>query len=151
MKEIGKEIIEISGVNYILFLNRKGIVAWEKFAKDEADIVKEIGGRLATVNEPAEIKEDTNPFEGLEVIDEYDKENEAVTTYYQKLYWIMLYDEHKFSFEKAKEIYNLACEEYGEGQVIALAVQMLEDANDDLQKEQHQKEVKNLKALRPTR
>ena len=30
MKELSKEIIEVNGKEYTLFLNRKGLVAWEK-------------------------------------------------------------------------------------------------------------------------
>ena len=35
MNEFGKVIIEIEGKEYTLFLNRKGIIAWEKYAKEE--------------------------------------------------------------------------------------------------------------------
>ena len=34
MKEFSKETIEIGGKEYTLFLNRAGIVAWEKFCKE---------------------------------------------------------------------------------------------------------------------
>ena len=35
MKELSKETINIGGEDYTLFLNRKGIVAWEKYSKKD--------------------------------------------------------------------------------------------------------------------
>ena len=152
MKEIGKEIVEIGGVEYTLFLNRKGIIAWEKYAQKEADIVTKMHEELKSVSlEEEKIEENTNPFEGLDVLDNIEEKKAATTAYYQKLYWIMLYENHKFSLEKAKEIYNEACKEYGEEQIIQLGNQMIEDANKDLIQEQEQNELKKLKALRPTK
>lgn len=150
MKEIVKEIIEIGGVEYSLFLNRKGIIAWEKYAKKEAEIVRKVSVEASQLNLDSEdkIDDNTNPFKGLEQVDDMDKNQEILTLYFQKLYWIMLYENHKFSLEKAKELYNLACDEYGEEQVIQLANQMLEDANVNPNKAG---ELKNLKALRPAK
>lgn len=150
MKEIGKEIIEIGGVEYTLFLNRKGVVAWEKYAKSESEKVKEFYKKVNNVNiNKEEIKDDTNPFEGLDGLDDLDENQEYLTLYFQKLYWIMLYENHKLSFEESKALYNKACEEYGEPQIIQLGTQMLEDV--DIDKSAKNTELKNLKALRPTK
>lgn len=150
MKDIGKEIIEIGGKEYTLILNRKGIVAWEKFAKKEKEEVVAYNKKVQKMSMNEEkIEKDTNPFEGLEGIDELDENQEALTLYFQKLYWIMLYETHKFNFEEAQEIYNLACEEYGEVQVIQLGTQMLEEANID--KYAKKENLKNLKALKPAK
>lgn len=151
MKEIGKEIIEIGGVEYTLFLNRKGIIAWEKYAKEEAEIVRKLTQDIQNIKLEGEIKEDTNPFEGLDILDNTEESERVTTLYFQKLYWIMLYENHKFSFEKAKELYNEAVKEYGEEQLIQLGNQMLEDANSNIIQEEEQTELKNLKALRPTK
>ncbi len=150
MKDIGKEIIEIGGKEYTLILNRKGIVAWEKFAKKEKEEVVAYNKKVQKMSMNEEkIEKDTNPFEGLEGIDELDENQEALTLYFQKLYWIMLYETHKFNFKEAQEIYNLACEEYGEVQVIQLGTQMLEEANID--KYAKKGNLKNLKALKPAK
>ena len=37
MKELSTEIINIDGKDYTLFLNRAGLVAWEKYTKCETD------------------------------------------------------------------------------------------------------------------
>lgn len=146
MNEFGKVIIEIEGKEYTLFLNRKGIIAWEKYAKEET--IK--GQKLAKVyndlegQKTFEIKDDTNPLEGLDEVDDVNELNERI---YQKLFWIMLYTEHKMSFEDAKELYAKARREYG-SQINALCDQMVEDANKD---QLEDKDVKKLEALRPTK
>jgi len=151
VKEIGKEFIEIGGVEYTLFLNRKGIIAWEKYASEEKKVVEKLSAEFEKAQAAGVIKEDTNPFEDLDIVDKLEGKNESVTKYYQKLYWIMLYDKHKLSFEKVKELYTKACEEYGEEQIIQLGTQMVEDANENLMSEAQKTELKNLKALRPTK
>lgn len=150
MKEIAKEIIEIGGVEYTLFLNRKGVIAWEKYAKKEAEVVKALSNKAKEVNleDVEEIGADTNPFEGLEEIDNIEENNETVSLYFQKLYWIMLYENHKFSLEEVKKLYDEARKEYGEEQLIQLANQMLVDVNVN---PNANSEIKNLKALRPTK
>ena len=42
MKEISQEVIEIDGKEYKLFLNRKGIVAYEKYCKEEYKDLQEV-------------------------------------------------------------------------------------------------------------
>lgn len=151
MKEFSKEVIEIDGKEYTLFLNRKGIIAYEKFAKEEAQKAAEFEGKYKALLQEdnaadLEIKEDTNPFEGIESLDDIDDDKLLVRTLYKKLYWIMLYENHQLSLEKVGELYDMACEDYGEANIIALANQMVEEANQD---NVSKKELKNLKALKP--
>lgn len=149
MKEFSKEIIEIDGVEYTLFVNRKVIVAWEKYS---GKLNQELHGlsdkyKNIQIDDNIEITDDTNPFEGLEELDNIDKDHELVTKSFKNLYWLMLYTNHQLSETKAGELYDKACEEYGEENIIALANQMIEDANKDLVTKNQ--ELKNLKALRP--
>lgn len=144
MKEFSKEIIEIDGQEYTLFLNREGIVAWEKFCKKEQKEVEKLQEKYKNIvgDEIVSITEDTNPFEGIEDID---NDAETISIMYERLYWIMLYTEHKFTPTQAKELYDKAVAEYGEEQIILLGNQMIEDANKDNVNKQN---LKNLAALR---
>ena len=146
MKDFSKEIINIDGEDYTLFLNRKGVIAWEKYANEENSKLSEISKKYDNIlDDNAEITDDTNPFEDIEDIEE---DVNTVSNSYKKLYWIMLYENHKFSLSKASELYDKAVEEYGEGQIIALGNQMIEDANIDKFAKDNS-ELKNLTALRP--
>lgn len=146
MKDFSKEIINIDGEDYTLFLNRKGIIAWEKYANEENSKLSEISKKYDNIlDNNAEITDDTNPFEDIEDIEE---DVNTVSNTYKKLYWIMLYENYKFSLSKASELYDKAVEEYGEGQIIALGNQMIEDANIDKFAKDNS-ELKNLTALRP--
>lgn len=143
MKEFSKEVIEIDGQEYTLFLNREGIVAWEKFCKKEQEQVQQLQNKYTKIlEEGVSIKEDTNPFEG---IDEIESDAEVVTIMYERLYWIMLYTEHKFTPSQAKQLFDKAVEEYGYEQLILLGNQMIEDANKDNVSKQN---LKNLTALK---
>jgi hypothetical protein len=154
MKEFSKEIIEIDGKEYTLFLNRLGVVAFEKYTekmkKNVQDMVEDVK-KLAEEGsgKDTEITADTNPFE-----DDFMKKSEellvkaeenALETI-QRMYWILLYTEHKLSLEEVKELYNKACKEYGDEQVDALAMQMLEEVQTN-KFENENKDLKNLKAL----
>lgn len=142
MNEISKERIEISGVEYTLFLNRKGLIAWEKFCKEENKKLQEMQDKYSDV-EDNEITDETNPFDGVE---EFEEDSKTISTTFRRLYWIMLYTEHKLSITNANELYDEAIKEYGETQLIELAQQMIEDMNiDNISKT----ELKNLTALRP--
>ena len=147
MKEISKEIIEIGGQEYTLFLNRKGIIAFEKYCKDEQEVFVEGLNQLdKDINqEKVEIKDDTDPFEGLEEYENAHKTLDTARKIYIKLYWIMLYTNHQLSLKAVEDLYSKACEEYGEVQVRALADQMVEEVNT----EPLQENLKNLKALKP--
>lgn len=141
MKEMSKERIEISGVEYTLFLNRKGIVSWEEYCKEERN---KLSNKPKIYNEEdIVIKEDTNPFE---ISENFDSDSDLIATIFKKLYWIMLYTEHKLSFKEASELYDKACEEYGNEQIIELGTQMVEDTN---MYKFNNENLKNLTALRP--
>lgn len=142
MKEFSKEIIEIGDQEYTLFLNREGIVAWERFCKKEQEEVQKMQEKYKNIEESINITEDTNPFEGIEDID---NDAETVSIMYERLYWIMLYTEHKFTPTQAKELYDKAVAEYGEEQIILLGNQMIEEANKD---NVSKKNLKNLAALK---
>lgn len=142
MKEFSKEIIEIGDQEYTLFLNREGIVAWERFCKKEQEEVQKMQEKYKNIEESINITEDTNPFEGIEDID---NDAETVSIMYERLYWIMLYTEHKFTPTQAKELYDKAVAEYGEEQIILLGNQMIEETNKD---NVSKKNLKNLAALK---
>lgn len=150
MKEFSKEIIEIDGQEYTLFLNREGIVAWEKFCKKERAELKKLQEKYKDIvsEENINITEETNPFEGIESLESIDEDAEVVSIMYERLYWIMLYTEHKFTPTKAKELYDKAVAEYGEEQIILLGNQMINDTNKDNVSKQN---LKNLAALRSTK
>lgn len=146
MNEISKEKIEINGKEYTLFLNRKGLVAWEKFCKDSFGKLREFQDKYKdfSVEEEKEItlNEDTNPFEEVEKFDDIDKDSEILNETFKRLYWIMLYTEHKLTVSKASKLYDEGCLEYGSTQMIQLAQQMIEDMN------KNNVQLKNLPALR---
>lgn len=148
MNEISKEKIEVGGVEYTLFLNRKGVVALEKFCKEnlvEITELQEKYNKLLNETKKVELDDDTDPFEGMENIEDMEKDSQVVSETFKYLYWIMLYTEHKFSISKASEIYEEACKEYGETQLILLGQQMIEDMNKNMVQST---ELKNLAALR---
>lgn len=154
MMESSKETIEIDGKEYTLFLNRKGIIAWEKYSKDEKTKTSELAKKYQTFlddNVEEQINKDTNPFKDLDVIDNIDEDTKFMTKIYKKLYWIMLYTNHQLNIDDAALIYDKACEEYGEMQIVLLAKQMLEDTNNDIYTKSENKQLKNLAALRPSK
>lgn len=145
MKEYSQEIIEIDGVEYTLFLNRAGILAWERYsAKENGEISKfrDLYNKIST-NEETTIKDDTNPFEDADLLL---KSEESTVKSYKKMFWILLYTHHKMTLEQAIELFDKACEEYGREQVIALENQMVDDANTDRVTSET---TKKLPALRP--
>lgn len=149
MKEFGKEIIEIDGKEYTLFLNRKGILTWEKItnAIHKAEEIDNKYKNLESIgsNEEIEIKDGDNPFELADNVKlDIEEDSEAMLTMYKKLYWIMLYEEHKLDYKVVESLWEKAVEEYGVDQLVELAFQMMEDANTD-----KTNKIKNLKALRP--
>lgn len=154
MKEFSKEVIEIDGKEYTLFLNRLGVVAFERYTEqihnsviNTTEDVKKLAEKYS--GQELEIKEDTNPFD-----DEFLKESEELLERTEKhalevsrrLYWIMLYTEHKLSLEEVGKLYDMACQEYGREQVDALGMQMIEEVNSN-KLDNEKKELKNLKAL----
>lgn len=153
MNEFSREVIEIDGVEYTLFLNRAGLVAIEKFTKEEMQKVEE-AQKLANFmeNNNAEINEDTDPLEGLDKVEEALNSIDTVKRdIYKKMFWIMLRTTHKLTPNECFELYDKAVEEYGE-QVNKLIDQIVEDINiDKYTPKVENKNVKNLKALRPTK
>jgi hypothetical protein len=146
LKEFSKEIINIGGVDYTLFLNRKGIVAWEnitKAARKKSDLEATVD--KLQKEEEIVIKDGDNPFEISHADEILSAENET-QDYYAKLYWIMLYEEHKLDYSEVQKLFNQAVEEYGIDALAELAVQMLEDANIN---RSENNELKKLTALRP--
>lgn len=146
MKEFSKEIINIDGVDYTLFLNRKGIVAWEtitKPSKHQEELQEKISN--FRTDEEIEIKSGDNPFEisGAETILEIEEQTKA---YYKKLFWIMLYENHKLDYKDVEVLFSKAEAEYGYESLIELSLQMVEDANTN---QMENNELKKLTALRP--
>lgn len=156
MKEISKEIIEIDGQEYTLFLNRKGIVAFEKYSGEEHKKIQELYDKYKNIDEDKldiiektqELNDETNPFGELEIVEDYSGFIDYTRNCYIKLYWIMLYTNHQLSLSKVKDLYVKACEEYGEEQIRALGDQMIEEVNAQPTL-QAKGELKNLKALKP--
>lgn len=149
MKDFSKEIINIDGVDYTLFLNRKGIVAWEKIS-NAMKKTNEIEGHYKNglpSQEDMEIKDGDNPFElAKQQKSQLEKDEEILIDMYIKFYWIMLYENHKLDLKDVKVLWEKAVQEYGIEQLIELGMQMLDDANRNKLENQN---LKNLKALRP--
>ena len=146
MKEFSKEIINIDGVDYTLFLNRKGIVAWEnitKATKRQNELRDKIKGLKS--DEEIEIKAGDNPFE-ISGADDILEAEEQSKTYYKKLFWIMFYENHKLDYKDVEVLFDKAVTEYGYESLIELSLQMLEDANIN---QSENNELKKLTALRP--
>lgn len=148
MNNSSEEIIEINGKEYTLFLNRKGIVAWEKYTREETKKAKEKKELIDKIvnNNNELITNETNPFDDLDEIDNLDEDKDLAQKIYIKLYWIMLYSNYKLNIDEVKELYISACNDYGEENIIALGIQMLQDANKDINEH---KDLKNLPALKP--
>lgn len=153
MKNLSTEVIEIDGKEYTLFLNRKGVVAFEKYSKEEQEKIQKIQEKYkssleALENADCKIDDNTNPFEDLNDFDEIETDIEVEKTIYIKIYWIMLYENHKLSLNAVKDLYEKACKEYGEDKVRQLADQMVEEIN-IAPKTEANDNLKNLKALKP--
>lgn len=146
MKEFSKEIINIGGVDYTLFLNRKGIVAWESITK-ASQMREELEEKLKSYKADGaiEIKDGDNPFE-IAQVDMLMEAEEQTKTFYKKLFWIMLYEEHKLNYVDVEKLFEQAEKEYGYEALMELATQMIEDANKDLMESN---ELKKLAALKP--
>lgn len=144
MKEFSKEIINIGGVDYTLFLNRKGVIAWENITKARRNKSK-LEETINDINQDIEVRDGDNPFEIAKVDEVLSAEDEAIE-YYDKLYWIMLYEEHKLDYSVVKDLFQQAIKEYGLDALGELAAQMIEDANTN---RNENNELKKLAALRP--
>lgn len=153
MNNFSKEVIDIDGVEYTLFLNRMGLVAIEKFTKEEMGEAQKLQKITSNVNkeEGFEINDDTDPFEGLEGVEELlDNSEKIQKEVYKKMFWVMLRTTHKLTPKECFDLYDRAIEIYG-SQVNRLIDQIVEDVNIDKYSIEENKNVKNLKALRPTK
>ena len=154
MQEYSKEIIEIDGKEYTLFLNRKGLVSWEnitKVTKKADELQNKYKGIVDKINNenPVEVNDDTNPFEYADdSANDLFKDQEMLIDIYIKFYWIALYENHKLPISEVKELFEKAQKEYGLEQLIELANQMIEDANTN---KYENTELKKLTALRQTK
>ena len=140
-KNFSEVIIEINGNEYTLFINRVGIVNWEKNygIKEKAEDIEK---KYKTLSEKIEITDDYDPFAADYDID---AEEEEMKKMYSRFYHMALYKNHKFTIAEADELFNKAVEEYGLQQLADLANQMVEEANIPSQN------LKNLKALKSTK
>lgn len=150
MNEFSKETIEIEGKEYTLFLNRAGVVAIEKYTREEKKKVENLQKIVSDVENGGivQITDDTDPLAGLEDMVETSKNVQKDT--YKKIFWIMLNTTQKIPYNEACRLYDVAYEEYG-NQVDKLLEQIMSDVNEDKTLPEENKNVKNLKALRPTK
>ena len=146
MKEFSKETIEIGGKEYTLFLNRKGVVAFEKVAK-VSELAHELMPKYKEMlDTDLDISSSKNPIEDFgEEFSEEDEDLARLRTIYKKFYWIVLSTNHPMLYEESIPLFEQAEKEYGIDQLIELASQMIDDVNAMPEGE----EPKKLKALRP--
>lgn len=151
MKEFSKEKIEIDGKEYTLFLNRQGLVTWEKItkaSKKAQDIQDKYANTIIEEDDdtPIEVNDNDNPFDYSKDIqlDEMSEDEKIVRDIYHKFYWIALYENHKLPLNEVRVLFDKAEEDYGIEQLIELAHQMVEDANSN---KYGNKELKKLTAL----
>ena len=140
-KNISEEIIEIDGKEYTLFINRTGIVNWEKATKLDST-AKEIEQKYKNNDNEVVFDDNFDPFSSDNNIDE---DEQKLYDAYSKFYWMALYKNHKLTIKEADELFYKAVDEYGINQLAELAQQMIESANTD------NTNLKNLKALKSTR
>ena len=145
MNNISEEIIEIDGKEYTLWINRAGIVNWEKATKLQST-AKDLDERYKNLDikngEVSEEEFEKNPFGE----NDYDADEQHLIDIYRKFYYMALYKNHQLSKQEASDLYDKAIEEYGIDQIGQLAVQMIEEANKN-----RNSNLKNLKALQPTK
>ena len=158
MKEFSKELIEIDGVEYTLFLNRKGLVSWENITKvtKKADDLKDKykdTQKLLKEGDPIKVSDTDNPFDyaGKDELEEIEKDEKEIKDIYIKFYWIALYENHKLPLNEVTNLFEKAEEEYGIEQLIELANQMIETTNINKYGNRENKELKKLTALHQTK
>ena len=143
-KNISEEVIEIDGTEYTLFLNRTGLVSWEKLTNAEKT-AKDYNEKYATTqSSDVEITDDMNPLEVFGA--DLDEDLDEMLDMYVKFYWVVLYTHHKLPLSEVKVLFEKAVNEYGIEQLAQLANQMIEQINTDMFQNT---EIKNLKALKP--
>jgi hypothetical protein len=139
-KKFSEEIIEIDGKEYTLFMNRQGVVNWEKITKLKEKSQK-YQEKYIELNEDFELTDDFDPFQEDKTLEDDVNEMHDI---YSKFYWIALYTNHKFTISEANKLFEKAMEEYGFEQLADLAQQMLDNVNTNTNQN-----LKNLKALKP--
>lgn len=144
MKNFSEEVIEVDGKEYTLFINRIGIVNWEKATK-LTDLAKTMESKYKDSNEEIVFNDDFDPFSENYDSKEIDEDEQKLYDVYSKFYWMALYKNHKLSIKKANDLFHKAIEEYGIYQLAELAQQMIENANTQ------SGNLKNLKALKSTK
>ena len=143
MNNISEELIEIDGKEYTLFINRAGIVNWEKATKLQAT-AKDLEEKYKNITDGEVSEEDfeANPFGE----NDFDADEQHAIDIYRKFYFMALYKNHQLSKQEASDLFDKAIEEYGIDQLVELAQQMLTSANTN-----KQANLKNLKALKSTK
>jgi hypothetical protein len=145
MKELNTEVIEIGGKEYTLFLNRKGVVAFENASK-LVNVASEMTKKYKNnVTDDEEIDGNVNPLEEYGENSELENDVQKMREVFTKFYWIALYENHKLTLDEVKPLFEEAENEYGLEQLVELANQMIEDVN----KEPERTSLKKLTALRP--
>lgn len=154
MQELSKRNLQVKENEYILFLNRKGIMSWENITKVSKKAI-ELENKyknyqsISDDEEPIEVTDNDNPFDyANEDTSDLEKDEAILRDIYIKFYWIALYENHKLPLNEVKEIFNEAEEEYGIEQLVQLANEMIEDVNKN---KYGSKELKKLTALNQTK
>lgn len=154
MRELSEETIEVGGKRYKLFLNRKGIVAYERDSKDLYELANKSVLNRDNLEEELTSKkhekaDNDDPFEGLDGVDEIITDYELSKKLLVSFYRIALYKYHPMTRTEATDWVNQAIKEYGLEQLAELCKQMVDDANtDDIT---NPDDLKKLKALRQTK
>ena len=154
MKEFSKETIEINGVEYTLFLNRKGLVSWEnitKVSQRAEELRKKYKNTIANIkgDKPINVEDNANPFDYADDnVNDLEEDREIMKDIYIKFYWIALYENHKLPVSEVTKLFEQAEKEYGFEQLTELANQMITDANSD---NYGNTELKKLTALHQTK
>ena len=138
MKELTTEEIEIGGKTYTLFLNRKGLVSFEKITKlskrtEELEKKYKAIIEMTEDDKPIEVKDNDNPYDYVEDSEMTDTEKDILELkeIYVKFYWIALYEKHKLPLSEVSQLFDKAEEEYGIEQLILLANQIIDEVNED--------------------
>ena len=151
-KNISERTIEIGEKEYTLFLNREGIVGWEKASNFQTRVIRfqTLAKKIQDGETAYEVANDANPFElGKEeepANEEYESALEDMRDVVAKFLWVATYTHHKLKVDEATDLYKQAEEEYGFDQMFQLLLEMVEDANSDMVSKR-----KNLKALKSTK
>lgn len=144
MKNFSEEIIEIDGKEYTLFVNRIGIVNWEKATK-LSETAKELENKYKNSEQNFEFNDNCDPFATNYSDSEIDEDEKKLYDLYSKFYWMALYKHHKLTINEANDLFYKAIDEYGIQQLSDLAEQMIKNANNQ------NANLKNLKALKSTK